>query len=205
MDPRNNGHGKHEARGPRGRIGLIALGVVAVVALAVTVRSVFTSGSDDDTPSPSPAATAGPSPSPSEEVTTSPSASPPSPEPVLDDGRHFVFARAATTAPPSLRFDLAEFLTDEAAQDAAEEHGDEAVNGYYIVNDNPRLRTLGVAEDVRVRYIPTDDCCDLVDGTWEAYAAAVDGDGPADVDPSAPWWITVRDGVIVRIEQQYLP
>jgi hypothetical protein len=211
MDPRNNGHGKHEARrGPRRRIGLIALGVVAVVALAVAGRSVLTSGSDDDTPGPSTTATAGPSPSQSDEATTSPSASAsptssPSPEPVLDDGRHFVFALAAATAPPSLRFDLAEFLTDEAAQDAAEEHGDEAVNGYYIVNDNPRLRTLEVADDVRVRYIPIDDCCDLVDGTWKAYVAAVDGDGPADLDPSAPWWITVRDDVIVGIEQQYLP
>ena len=180
-----------------------------LLAVAFGGGYLLAGGDDDEATSPSPPpASASPSiePTASDQVTPTPSVSPsPSPEPVLVDGRHFVFARSAKASPASMRFDLAEFLTDEAAQDAAEERGDEAVNGYYIVNDNPRLRTLPVADDVRVRYIPVSACCDLVPGTWEQFVEAVNATAQTDLDASAPWWITVRDEQIVRIEQQYLP
>ena len=204
-----NGHGAHEPAGRR-RSRLVALVVGATVLLAVAFGGGYLlAGGDDEasTPSSSPASpTPSTDPTASDQVTPSTSASPsPSPEPVLVDGRHFVFARSAKASPASMRFDLAEFLTDEAAQEAAEEHGDEAVNGYYIVNDNPRLRSLPVAADVRVRYIPVSACCDLVPGTWEQFVEAVNATAQTDLDASAPWWITVRDEQIVRIEQQYLP
>jgi hypothetical protein len=204
-----NGHGAHEpARRGRSRLAMIVVGTIVLLAVAFGGGYLLAGGDDDEaSPSPPPAS-ASPTiePTASDQVTPTPSVSAsPSPEPVLVDGRHFVFARSATDSPASLRFDLAEFLTDEAAQDAAEEHGDEATNGYYIVNDNPRLRTLPVTDDVRVRYIPVSACCDLVAGTWDQYVEAVNGTAQSDLDASAPWWITVRDEQIVRIEQQYLP
>jgi len=207
MDPRHNGHGAHEAPGSR-RGWRIAIVVAIAVLLALALAGSFMLTRDGEQP----ASSASPSLSfsASIEPTLSASASSTatsqtSPEPVLEDGRQFVFARSARVEPASLRFDLAEFLTDQEAQDAAEEHGDEATDGYYIVNDNPRLRTLPVADDVRVRYIPISACCDLVAGTWDQYVAAVNGTAQTDLDGSAPWWITVRDERIVRIEQQYLP
>lgn len=207
MVARNNGHGAHEApKSGRGRRIAIVVVLVVVVAAAFAGGYLLATGGDDPEPAapPSPAASASTEPTPS----TSPSpsiTSQPSPDPVLEDGRHFVFARSARDDPASLRFDLAEFLTDQEAQEAAEERGDEAVAGYYIVNDNPRLRTLPVADGVRVRYIPISACCDLVEGTWGQYFEAVNGTAQTDLDASAPWWVTVRGGQIVRIEQQYLP
>ena len=208
MVARNNGHGAHEApRNGRGRRIAIVVALVVVVAAAFAGGYMLATGDDPEpaaSPSPSPSTTSSPEPSPS--ASTSPTiTSQPSPDPVLEDGRHFVFARSARDDPATLRFDLAEFLTDQEAQDAAEDRGDEAANGYYIVNDNPRLRTLPVAETVRVRYISTSACCDLVEGTWDQFAEAVNGTAQTDLDASAPWWVTVRGGQIVRIEQQYLP
>ena len=205
-----NGHGAHEpARRGRSRLAMLVVGAVVLLAAAFGGGYLLAGGDGGEgeaaSPSPLPA-----SPSPSIEPTASdqvtPTASaPPTPVPVLVDGRHFVFTRSAKASPASMRVDLAEFLTDEAAQDAAEEHGDEAVNGYYIVNDNPRLRTLPVADDVRVRYISMSACCDLVPGTWDQFVEAVNATAQTDLDASAPWWITVRDEQILRIEQQYLP
>ena len=205
-----NGHGAHEpARRGRSRLAALVVGALVLLALAFGGGYLLADGDGDEgavaSPSP-PSASLSPSlePTASDQVTPTPSVSP-TPQPVLVDGRHFVFARSVKASPPSLRFDLAEFLTDEAAQEAAEEHGDEAVNGYYIVNDNPRLRTLPVASDVRVRYIPMSACCDLVAGTWEQFVEAMNATAQTDLDSSAPWWITVRDEQIVRLDQQYLP
>jgi hypothetical protein len=204
-----NGHGAHEpARRNRSRRAVLIVGAVVLLALAFGGGYLLAGGDDEATSPTPPPASPSPStePTASDQVTPTTSASPaPSPEPVLVDGRHFVYARSAKASPASMRFDLAEFLTDEAAQEAAEEHGDEAVNGYYIVNDNPRVRALPVAADVRVRYIPVSACCDLVPGTWEQFVEAVNATAQTDLDASAPWWITVRSEQVVRIEQQYLP
>jgi hypothetical protein len=190
---------------------VLAVGGIVLLAVAFGGGYLLAAGDDDDgaPPSPPPASPSlSAEPTASDQVTPTTSASPApssSPEPVLVDGLHFVLARSAKASPASMRFDLAEFLTDQAAQDAAEERGDEAVNGYYIVNDNPRLRSLPVAAGVRVRYIPVSACCELVPGTWEQFVEAVNASAQSDLDASAPWWLTVRDEQIVQIEQQYLP
>lgn len=206
---RNNGHGRREApRSGRGRRVAIVAGTVGMLAVAFGAGFLLANrgGEPEASVSPaSPAATAA-TPKPEPDGTATPVTTPGStPAPVLDDGRHFVFARSGKASPAALRFDLAEFLTGPEAEDAAAEHGGEATNGYFIVNDNPRLRSLPVADAVRVRYIPIDACCELVDGSWNRYVEAVNGAAQTDLDPDAPWWITVRGGEVVRIEQQYLP
>ncbi len=111
----------------------------------------------------------------------------------------------------ALTFDLAEFLTDQAATDAAAAHGDESPppNGYYIVNDNPLLRTVPISPDVTIRYFPSSGpaCCQHQPGTLDGFAAAVNGTSITDYPDMgfSPWWITLKDGVIVTISQQYLP
>ncbi len=147
-----------------------------------------------------------PSPEPSEEPSEEPS-----PSPALEDGRHFGYIRSVDVDAMTLRFDLAYFLTGEEANQAAAEHGDEVPvpNDYYIVNDNPRLRTLPVDPGAEVWVIDWSRCCDLVRGELGPFLDAfATRHHPWDAlyqGRRAPYWLTVRDGAVVRIEVQYLP
>ncbi len=191
---------------------LIAAAVVLVVIVAVGGALLARDRADNDaqaspsvsnrptvsvTPSTSPAHTASSSPA----VTATPSPSGP-----LPDGRSFVVL--VGTADEALKVDLAYFYTDQEAIDQAAAHGDPPPeNGYYIVNENPRIRTVPVSGSATVRYIPTDPCCDLKRGTVDGLMAAVAGTAPTDYPDMryTPWWVTVEDGEIVAIQQQFLP
>lgn len=135
----------------------------------------------------------------------------PTPEAELEDGRHFGYIRSVDVEAQTMRFDLAYFLTGEEANDAAAEHGDEVPvpNDYYIVNDNPRLRTLRIDPGVEVWVIDWTDCCDLVRGEIQPFVDAFETrHHPWDAlyqGRQAPYWVTVEDGVVVKIEVQYLP
>jgi hypothetical protein len=163
-----------------------------------------------------PTATGSPPTSPSTTVSATPSPSPsPAPEePELEDGRHFGFIESVDVDGLALEFDLAYFLTGEEANAAAEEHGDEVPvpNDYYIVNDNPKLRTLGVAPNLEIVLYDWDRCCDeTIEGSLEGLAEAINGGEPVTVDghlyqgPLSPYWLTVEGGAVTRIEEQYLP
>jgi len=105
-----------------------------------------------------------------------------------------------------VRFDLAYFYTGAKAASEAAERGDEVTDGYYVVNDNPRLRTLAIADDVEVEYVPVDNCCELRSGDIDAWLEGVLATNPTDyAGTNVPWWITVEGGAITRIEEQYLP
>jgi hypothetical protein len=131
----------------------------------------------------------------------------------LEDGRHFGYVRALHPD-GEMRFDLADFLTGDEATHAAEEHGDEAPppNDYYIVNDNPRLRTLALAPDADIEVFDWNRCCDDtvsidVADLRRAIASGPDGvevDG-ALVHGNGPWWLTLEGGVVTKIEEQFLP
>lgn len=131
----------------------------------------------------------------------------------LDDGEHFGFVEEVDPGGGTLVLDLAYFLTGEAANEAAAEHGDEVPvpNDYYIVNDNDRLRTLTLADDVELSLLDWNDCCDeRFEGDLETFARAIDegmveSDGFVYQGTLSPYWLIVEDGVIVRIEEQYLP
>lgn len=158
-----------------------------------------------------------PSPSPTGELTSpsSPPASPTlEPPPPLEDGRHFGFIRRVSLDTSTLVLDLAYFLTGEEANEAAAEHGDEVPvpNDYYIVNDNPRLRALPLSPDLRLRLIDWNRCCELtLDGDLEAFAQAIREGEPVTVGDAvyygawSPYWLEVEDGIVVLIEEQYLP
>jgi hypothetical protein len=197
----------------RQRRTAIVAGAAALALLSVLAGALIAASDDDEraTPIPtsSPIATTEPSPSASPSPSTSPSASA-SPAPAeIEDGRHFVFVTDADRpedGAATVTFDLAYFLTGAEGEQAAAEHGDEFVNGYYIVNDNPRLRTVPLADHVRVRYIPTGMCCELQPGNLDAWLESILETNPTDYDgKDVPWWITVRAGTITRIQQQYLP
>jgi hypothetical protein len=137
-----------------------------------------------------------------------------SPRAELEDGEHFGFVEEIDPASGTLVFDLAYFLTGEAANEAATEHGDEVPvpNDYYIVNDNDRLRTLTLADDIELSLLDWNRCCEeFFEGDLETFARAID-DGMVESDDGfvyqgslSQYWLTVEDGEIVRIEEQYLP
>jgi hypothetical protein len=186
-------------------LALLSIGAGALIALTGgDERAETPSSTPSDTPAPTDEPTGSPEPSGSE--TPEPSGSE---LPILEDGHHFVYVRSATRSGDGrarVRFDLAYFYTGERAAQEAAERGDEVVNDYYIVNDNPRLRTLPLADDVEVEYIPMTLCCELQPGNIDAWLEAVLETNQTDYDgKNVPWWFTVEGGEITRIEQQYLP
>jgi len=185
-------------------LALLSIGAGALIALTDDERAQTTG----PTPSSTPTQTPGPSGSsePSASVTPEPSV----PEsPALEDGHHFVYVKSMsmTSNGPRVRFDLAYFLTGARAEKAAADHGDEVLDGYYIVNDNPRLRTLPLADEVDVEYIPESQCCELQPWKIDDWLDAIGlSTNPSDYPgTNVPWWFTVEAGEITRIEQQYLP
>jgi hypothetical protein len=160
------------------------------------------SGSTSGTPSPpTPTAT---SPSPTGQ---------PSPSPALEDGRHFGFIESVDirTLPGTMVFDLALFLTGDEANQAAAEHGDETPvpNDYYIVNDNPRLRSLVVSSDIRILLLDWRHCCDRLfpadpDRFQDSFSLTKYPAGNYKGKFST-YWVTVNGGVVTAIGEQYLP
>lgn len=195
-------------RGNRALVGLTLLVALAASACAQDAEP----AASPSPASPSPSAPPSPSPSvePSETESPEPSESP-SPTPELEDGRHFGYIRSIDTASQTMVFDLAYFLTGDEANEAAEEHGDEVPvpNDYYIVNDNPKLRTLAVAPDVRIWVIDWGNCCDPVEGEVQPFVDAFETKQHAwDAmyqGAESQYWLTVDGGVVVEIEEQFLP
>jgi hypothetical protein len=125
---------------------------------------------------------------------------------VLADGRHPVYLKTVDPDRPTITFDLIQFFTGEAATKAAAEDGEESPppNDYYIRNVNSRLRTLPVRSDASI--------------TVNVLAAQSTGSSTKDVSVTldelasyfpnsgtAPFWITVEQGQVTKIAQQFLP
>ena len=147
---------------------------------------------------------------------TGPSATSPEPSlaPELGDGVHFGFVEGVDVAGGTIVFDLAYFLTGEEANQAAAEHGFETPvpNDYFIVNDNPKLRTLALSPDLQLALLNWNHCCDeFFEGDLTTFATAINTGEQVTVGdevylgPLSQYWLTVNDGVVIRVEEQYLP
>lgn len=140
-----------------------------------------------------------------ESSTPPPSPAPKAPSPV----RQFTYIKSVkAAAPSSIVADFAQFLTGKAAASAAAKAGDESPppNDYYIVNDNPKLRTLAVSPTVAVRLTTEDDGAPLPEGydsTLAAFAKQLKAN--PDWAQYRHFWITIEDGVVTRIEEQFTP
>jgi hypothetical protein len=131
--------------------------------------------------------------------------------PPLEDGRHFGYlvAVGVLQEPPRLVFDLAEWFTDQGAVEAALEDGvppeEAGINGYYIRNENPRWRILETDANTTVTLstYPYADPANPTDVGLEAFGELF---GSAETYlPLSPYWLTVDDGVVVAIEEQFVP
>ena len=128
----------------------------------------------------------------------------------LEDGRHPVLIDVPG-AP--MVVDVIQWLTGEAANQAAIEdgvieEGDSVPNDYYIVNDNPMLRELAVARDVRVT-LSTWDCQNIPTEKNVSFERFVDlFNGTEECTDNLrvnPYWLTIENGSVVAIEEQYRP
>jgi hypothetical protein len=134
--------------------------------------------------------------------------------PLLAEGRNFGYIKRIDlrSDPRTIEFDLAEFLTGPdadraAAEDGFIEPGEHADNDYYVRNRNKRLRSVPLGPQVTVKIVNWPSCCELTAGELAALAAAFESGGADDRyhGPSSGYWLTVRDGVVVGIEEQYVP
>jgi hypothetical protein len=124
--------------------------------------------------------------------------------PTLRDGKHFgaLIAVGVNQEPPRLVIDIEQWFTDQAAVDAAIEDGitvDPGINGYYIRNENPRWRTIEIdpAAKVSLTVYPYGQIDDPQIVSLERFAdLAIDW---------SEFWITMEEGMVVAIEQQYIP
>lgn len=191
------------------RVGSAWLAAASVAAAVALVACSPEGGSTDASP-PSPSEAMGEAGSPTA-APPPPSASGPEPA-VLADGRHPVYLTGLDASKRRITFDLIQFLTGETAQKAwIKDHPEEPdgpPNDYLIVNENVKLRTLPVSSAVTVKVLNTDD---LTAETTPIPFADFPAHLTKDLDKTdkylwvLPFWLTVMQGQVVLIEEQFLP
>ena len=147
--------------------------------------------------------------------TTPPSTAPPSTAPAdgasgsgctpgdavsLPEGEWFGFVES--TSANGIEFDLACWFSGQAAVDAAAEDGEESPppNDYYVRNDNPTIRSLGVFAETEVTWYPTGDPNSETVVTFEEWTEGVVGRGFM-----FGVWLAVIDGEVFEIREQWVP
>jgi hypothetical protein len=161
--------------------------------------------SEPDAAEPDDAATADPEASTSAGDTTT--------APVLADGRHPVYLVELDVPGGGVTFDLIQFLTGDEAitayrEDTPEDPEGDPPNDYFIRNDNPRLRTLPVADDVAVTVVRLGEASGAgsVPSSFEELPDHLAEQPPAEGRLAwNPYWLTVEQGEVVAIDEQYLP
>ena len=123
----------------------------------------------------------------------------------LEDGRHFGYIEAVHADDEEIEFDLAQFLTGDEADVAAQEDGvvgpgEEIENDYYIRNVNPKLRTLTVDAGVEILLVDMNSS----DVATPSREVTLEELGDEDLEMFG-FWVTVEDAVVTGIAQQFVP
>jgi hypothetical protein len=207
--------------GARDRRTSLIVALAIALALVVFLAGYLFGRGSGETASPSVSTSLAPSPteappSPSVSVSSEPSPSPTTTEPTateLPDDTYFVQLadlQGGEAGPPVVVYDLAYFLTGQQADQEAAARGMETPvpNGYFIVNDNPKLRTTPLSETFSVKYIPEGSGLSTpVKAHQSQFLGWLGGSVQTDFPPvdTSWWWITIDNGEITTIKQQYLP
>jgi hypothetical protein len=192
---------------------------IAAVSVAAAALTLAGCGGSQNRPSAANPARSAPTQTTTSSAATEPSpstpteAAPPTPKPELEDGRHFGYIKAVDveTSPNTLVFDLAYLLTGEDANREAAERGypTPVDNDYFIVDDNPQLRTLALADELELRLLDWQNCCDtFFAGDLKRFAVSFDRKKPPFGNYKgrfSAYELTVEDGVVVRIDEHYFP
>jgi hypothetical protein len=129
----------------------------------------------------------------------SPTAEPTSDPTALADGVYPTFVRAVDVRGATITFDVLQVFVGAAAHEAAIEDGvrwmDVRYNPVYIRNENPLLRTLPVARDVRIKLIAI---C-MAPNRWVGLRELREATTP--FTDSFYYEVTVAGGSVERIRQ----
>ncbi len=119
---------------------------------------------------------------------------------VLEDGRWYGFVVEADEN--GVDFDLACWFEGSAAADAAAEDGEESPppNDYHVRNANDQLRSIDVWDSAFVTWLPTADPADTRISPYAEWLA----EWP-DRSYHPGVWLEIEDGIIVHIDEQYVP
>jgi hypothetical protein len=151
-----------------------------------------------------------------------------SPARLVGDGRYFGYVRSVDdkSQPPTISFDVAVFFFGKSAQNAAEKDGavspgEPVSNDHYERNPDTRANALSIANDASVtaavpvsRLIPYREvqarcrpgCPEgTVPVSLAEFFASFEKKRYGMTAAGDPVWVTIRDGLAVRIDEQYFP
>jgi len=120
----------------------------------------------------------------------------------LVDGYHFGFIRSTTES--SVTFDPADFLTGDlaylvAVREGAIKEGGAVPDDYYLSNPSTLTPTLPVSKHPGVTVVRCDAGCSMgAKRTWASVRRSIER-------RPWPWWLEIRHGVVVRLDEQYRP
>lgn len=121
--------------------------------------------------------------------------------PALQDGDHDAYITKVDAANDRIVVDVVQVFHDDAAVRAATADGKPAADAGYLTtwvrNENPRLRTLPLAGELRVKLR---DACGEPDPGREALLARLAAN--ASLDGTYYYTLTVRDGAVERIQER---
>ena len=122
--------------------------------------------------------------------------------PVLADGRYDAYTQQVNTRGDYLVVDLVQVLQSQAAIDAAIADGlprDQAQVLYvWVRNQNPRLRTLAMASDLRLDLLPGD----CIESRNHQFAKLIkDSRAMSNSRPAYYFTLTVAGGAVHRIQE----
>lgn len=201
------------------------LRLLAVAGLLVLGGSLGVAGCGSNKASSPGSSTAQPPPSP---YTTPIETKGSSPVQVAGDGRYFGYVRAvdAKSQPSTVSFDVAQFFFGKDAQSAAERDGvvppgEPVPNDHYERNTDTKAQALTVAPNASVtaagpasRLITNQAAqsrcrsgCEngVVPVSLPEFFAAFEKKRYGMTAAGDPVWVTIRDGLVVRIDEQYFP
>ncbi len=126
------------------------------------------------------------------------------------NGRTVAYLRAITTS-GELVVDPAQMLTGRDAVAACNAIGQpDCEIDYEILNPDGHETAAPIADDAAVVLVDWAHCCEqTIRGTVAGLATALRARADAPIREqyrvTAPYWVTVENGVVTRIEEQYLP
>jgi hypothetical protein len=148
-----------------------------------------------------------------------------SPSQLTGDGRYFAYVTSGTQEPPTVSVDIAQAFSGDAANEAAAEDGvvgpgEPIPNDHYERNPVKRAETLelapssevtaawpasflmqSVSRSQRLECEATNNCAHIPLSLPVFYTALTGLNGQYGI----PAWVTVEDGLVVRIDEQYFP
>jgi hypothetical protein len=181
--------------------GLVVVAIAVGASLAIATRPIAR---------PAPAAADAVPPTVAAEPSAAEPAAKPAPEssaapaaaaPALEDGDHDAYIAKVDSANDRIVVDVVQVFHDGAAVRAAIADGKSASDARYLTtwvrNENPRLRTLPLAGDLRVKLR---DACGEPDPGREALLTKLAAN--ASLDGTYYYTLTVRDGAVDRIQER---